>query len=291
MELLFGLLVAFALLPCSRSFAKFWHHLISVHSEYDLAAWGSYTVVMCTFFPVGLFFLVLDLSGYARKYKIQSDETVTPTMLKRLALNLFINFGCIMPLESHLIVARQTVSGQGLSITTELPSPWLIILTISGCGLLSEFTFYYSHRLLHVGPLYRRIHKVHHELKAPIALAAVYAHPLEFGVQNIMPLFFPYLLLRSHLYTFYIGIILNVLGTQIHHCGYRLPPWAFPVGVSKWSAQPNFHDFHHETFQGNYGILGLLDSLHGTSERWQAALKVRGGHVYTSWSHKQDKAM
>ena len=34
-----------------------------------------------------------------------------------------------------------------------------------------------------------------------------------------MPLFVPYLLMRSHLFTFYVGCVLNVLGTQMHHCG------------------------------------------------------------------------
>jgi methylsterol monooxygenase len=35
---------------------------------------------------------------------------------------------------------------------------------------------------MHHGALYRRIHKQHHEFKAPFALAALYAHPIEFFV-------------------------------------------------------------------------------------------------------------
>ena len=50
-------------------------------------------------------------------------------------------------------------------------------------------------------------------------------------------------------------------------------------------AQPNFHgesrvdttkvdsrsraDFHHENFVGNYGLLGVLDRLHGTDKAWR----------------------
>lgn len=40
-------------------------------------------------------------------------------------------------------------------------------------------TDYWAHRALHYGPLYKKIHKLHHEFSAPFGLAAEYAHPLE----------------------------------------------------------------------------------------------------------------
>jgi hypothetical protein len=50
--------------------------------------------------------------------------------------------------------------------------------------------------------------------------------------------------------------------SQVHHSGYRMP-WAFGP-----DEQPGFHDFHHEKFKCNYGNLGILDALHGTSNLW-----------------------
>lgn len=38
---------------------------------------------------------------------------------------------------------------------------------------------YWAHRAMHYGPLYKKIHKLHHEFSAPFGLAAEYAHPIE----------------------------------------------------------------------------------------------------------------
>ena len=50
-----------------------------------------------------------------------------------------------------------------------------------------EGVFYYSHRLLHAKPFYARINKTHHEWKAPTAIAAAYAHPIEHLLSNVLP--------------------------------------------------------------------------------------------------------
>jgi len=40
-------------------------------------------------------------------------------------------------------------------------------------------------------------------------------------------------------------------------------PWCFGP-----DEQPDFHDFHHQKFKCNFGNLGILDALHGTSAPW-----------------------
>jgi sterol desaturase/sphingolipid hydroxylase (fatty acid hydroxylase superfamily) len=53
--------------------------------------------------------------------------------------------------------------------------------------LLEEVLFYYSHRLLHWKRIYKYVHKQHHDFKAPIGIAAEYAHPIEFVFGNLLP--------------------------------------------------------------------------------------------------------
>ena len=55
------------------------------------------------------------------------------------------------------------------------------VLHVLACAIIIEVWFYWSHRLLHYGSLYRLIHKKHHRYTAPAAIVAVYAHPLEFA--------------------------------------------------------------------------------------------------------------
>jgi len=112
------------------------------------------------------------------------------------------------------------------------------------------------------------MHKQHHEFRSPIALASGYAHPVEFlfgpfrrclhfclltstPPVNVIPLAVGPLVMRAHLTTTLLWFAVTSIGTEVHHCGYRFP-WHF-------GDQPNFHDYHHEKFNFNYGLLGILD--------------------------------
>ena len=45
--------------------------------------------------------------------------------------------------------------------------------------IIEDGCHYWSHRALHWGPLYKNIHKIHHQYSAPFGLAAEYASPIE----------------------------------------------------------------------------------------------------------------
>ncbi|KAG1670634.1 Fatty acid hydroxylase domain-containing protein 2 [Nymphon striatum] len=147
------------------------------------------------------------------------------------------------------------IQWRGLVIKPEdLPSfPWVLIELVV-CVLAEEVVFYYSHRMLHHPRIYKYIHKKHHEWVAPIAITSLYAHPVEHILSNLLPPFVGPFLLGSHVATTWLWYTIAALSTLNAHSGFHFP--FFP--------SPEAHDYHHLKFNQNYGVLGILDRLHGT---------------------------
>jgi len=131
--------------------------------------------------------------------------------------------------------------------------PWNAVREIPlfvACIVTMMLWFYFTHRLLHVPYLYKTVHKVHHRFKAPCAMAAVYAHPIEFIFGNVAGVGLGPMLTNCHPYTAYAWFSLALLATCKNHSGYKC------LGAQQ-------HDAHHEFFNYNFGN-DFLDDFFGT---------------------------
>lgn len=118
-------------------------------------------------------------------------------------------------------------------------------------GLWHETYFYWIHRFMHWGPIYRHVHHVHHLSREPTPFTAFAFHPLEAILESaafvLLALVFP--LHSSALAIFALfSFVMNVYG----HLGLEIfrherGPWVYVNS-------PRYHAWHHRCYRGNYSL-------------------------------------
>jgi sterol desaturase/sphingolipid hydroxylase (fatty acid hydroxylase superfamily) len=150
------------------------------------------------------------------------------------------------------------------------------------CLVLEDFGFHHAHQLLHTKQFYW-IHKVHHRYHAPIGIASVYAHPIEYVLGNVLP---SAMLLqnRMHGWTFCVWLAFRASAAVENHSGYEFP-WSMYQAIP-FKAPTEYHDFHHSKNLGTYsGVLRFWDWVYGTNRQYFEW--VQNGRPMTRKSKKQ----
>lgn len=248
----------------------FMHHRLGLSLGRDFIC---FLVVMQGFFVpyyfgISAIYILLDVlfGTHLKKYKVQSEVRLPmwasiKKALPRVALNMFVvqvlvGIACF-PLW-------KAMGGTSSPAPQNLPGPLQLLSWLAIAALGEEFGFYYTHRLFHHEWFYARFHKIHHSFKAPFALAAVYAHPLEHLISNVGPLLLFPSLCGAHVFFIWWWMMIAILNTCTAHSGYYFP--MMPSSV--------FHDFHHEQFKYCFGTFGLLDAFHGTDSKLMERLEA-----------------
>ncbi|XP_052614363.1 fatty acid hydroxylase domain-containing protein 2-like [Peromyscus californicus insignis] len=236
-----------------------WEKLLSTFegNEWMLFLIGAALVPGLCFWGFNGLLLVVDTTGkptFISRYRIQlgKNEPVDPVKLRQSIRTAVFNQTMIsLPM---LVIFYPFFKWRGDPFCRDLPTFHWFLVELALFTLVEEILFYYSHRLLHHPTLYKKIHKKHHEWTAPIGVISVYAHPIEHVVSNMLPVMVGPLAMGSHLSSITVWLSLALIITTISHCGYHLP----------FLPSPEFHDYHHLKFNQCYGVLGVLDHLHGT---------------------------
>eukprot|EP00026_Physarum_polycephalum_P014823 Phypoly_transcript_15382.p1 GENE.Phypoly_transcript_15382~~Phypoly_transcript_15382.p1 ORF type:complete len:290 (-),score=29.55 Phypoly_transcript_15382:60-908(-) len=248
-----------------------WNVLLEHVSEENLITWGTLVAHEIFYFGSYIPFLIADFIPALSKYKVQQEKPNTwNSYWKCLKYLVIVHF---VVQWGMMLLFKPVVLYLGLVVSNPLPSWSSVAGTILISFILEDAYFYFVHRLLHYGPLYKHIHKKHHDYAAPIGIAAEYAHPVESLFLGIGTLVGPMLLTR-HLFSLWAWLLVRLYQTVEAHSGYDFP-WSPTKLIPFWGGAI-FHDFHHETFSGNFSsTFTYLDYIFGTSKQYYARRERR----------------
>jgi len=225
-------------------------------NDFVLSVVGINVFLSIYFWLNSLFFFYLDIFKPAMfmKYKIQDNTELKNDEVMKTVLVCLRNQFLTMVVSVPLYFLSK-IRGQQFT-AVQLPTFHWVLCEFCVFIVVEELGFYYAHRLLHHRSIYKHIHKIHHEWTAPISIVGIYCHPIEHIISNILPLYMGAFVMGSHIATSTLWMCVAISSTQVSHGGYHLP--FFP--------SPEAHDFHHLKFTNNFGVMGVLDRLHGTDE-------------------------
>ena len=238
-------------------------------------------VPMIFFYVYGAMFVLIDTfcsASFRERYKVQANVRIsTSQYLQGFYISLF-NWLCLT--FPYLAMLSYVIIPQFMATMPTFPTLFTFFRDLLVYIVVEEVFFYFSHRLLHTSMFYSKIHKFHHTFTAPFAIAAVYAHPIEHMLSNVIPVSLGSLIMQSHPVLPMIWGVLALFNTMTVHSGYDFSCFlVFPA--------PYFHDWHHEKFNENFGAIQLLDYVFETNKHYLQA--IQRGEVFVPRNHKKDK--
>ncbi|KAI0739612.1 C-4 methyl sterol oxidase [Daedaleopsis nitida] len=231
----------------------------------------SFLIHEIVYFGRSIPWIIIDAIPYFRKWKLQPNKVPTPQEQWECTKQvLFSHFMVELPV---IWLFHPVAEYFGLS-TWQVPfPPWQKMAAQIALFFVQEDILHYVlHRMLHWGPLYKHIHKIHHKYSAPFGLAAEYAHPAEVMILGfgtvVGPIAYCAFSHDLHIFTMYLWIVLRLFQAIDAHSGYDFP-WSLRHIIPFWSGAEH-HDFHHMAFVNNYSTsFRWCDYLLGTDDKYR----------------------
>jgi sterol desaturase/sphingolipid hydroxylase (fatty acid hydroxylase superfamily) len=221
-----------------------------------------------------LFFYTLRRQGDERKYVATFGHRggARFTFGRQVHDNIFWSLASGVPIWTGYEVLLLWTHANGTTPAISFDAnPALFIGLVLFTGPWVAFHFYWGHRLLHTGPLYRHVHALHHRNVNIGPWSGISMHPVEHCIYFSSLLV--HLVVPSHpVLVMFHGYML-ALSAIFGHTGFH----ELLLGRRRRMIIGHFHhQLHHRYFECNYGSVDFpLDAWFGTFHDGSAAARQR----------------
>lgn len=155
-----------------------------------------------------------------------------------------------------------------LKITATVPLPWTILKDVAKGFVLRGCLRYAIHRyVLHAfkTPLRTWHLSWQHSIRLPFSLVAAYDHPVVYLLSQWLPVFLPAFVFRFHVLTWHVLLAVTSLEDLFVYSGYAVLPSSIVLAGMARRTDSHFAMVKGGKPVGNYGQLGILDFVFGTT--------------------------
>jgi Delta7-sterol 5-desaturase len=233
---------------------------------------------------VGILFFLLWKLGEKRfrSARIQARRRVDGRQIAFEVKNTLL----VMLVSSPVTLAVSLLYASGftrLTLDADTIGWPMIAVTFAGLLVFNDAWFYCWHRLLHHPRLFRHVHAVHHKSVDVNPFSSYSFHWFEGLILGswILPM-----VLLVPIYLPMLGVLhgVGLANNVMSHLGYELlPRWLLRVPLLRWMNTSTFHNMHHTSPRGNYGLMfRFWDRMLGTElPTYEATFIRRGAALHT----------
>lgn len=225
-------------------------------ADYLLTLAVIYAAMLAVYFGFGLM-----AEAYATRFperKIQPERDGTKRKRKEI-----LNSLPALAMSSFLLGTGYFAQMQGWTMAPADLGIGSFVLGFVVSLILFDAWFYFGHRLLHWGPMYR-FHALHHKSVAPTVWSNDSSGVVDTFIEHSFYLVVWFVLPVPVLAIFALRLFDQISG-MIGHSGFEF--FASPTSRRPWPfICTTFHDLHHSRFNYNYGnIFSVWDRVLGTT--------------------------
>jgi sterol desaturase/sphingolipid hydroxylase (fatty acid hydroxylase superfamily) len=175
-----------------------------------------------------------------------------PTQVHREVFNSALS---VILYNAVQLVARILALSLGYLVTLgEHLALWEVALTFPLVLVVHDAYFYWTHRWMHAPALFRFFHWEHHKSQAPTVFTAYSFSIPEAIVQGLFGVFYVAIFPATFATLIFFQFVEIVHNLAIHSGVDLFPRTLVTHPRWGWLAGPTYHDLHHRTARGNYGL-------------------------------------